>query len=295
MKRRAAIGILLTAALITINAHAEEPTGRLKRIKDTGTFVVAHGETAIPFSYIDKSGPIGFGVDISKRIAAAVKAHLGLSELRIRWNPVTLSTRFPLIVTNTVDLECIATTHTSAREEMVSFSNTFHISDDGFAVRRDSGIKDFAGLAGKRVAVVRGTTTEQAMQTKAAAINLTLVPERNNRLAMEALAEGRADAYVAAAPIIAGEFLRAPDAKPFVILDAGGYEEAFACMLPKGDTALKKVVDDTLAGMMASGEMERLYNKWFMSPIPPFGRNVNLPLNDDNRRLYQAPNDRPLQ
>lgn len=292
MKCCTTLGILLTTGLLAFHAHADELTGRLKRIKENSIMVIAHGETTMPFSYIDGGAPTGFGTDIAKRIAEAIKTRLGLADLRIRWNPVTLSTRFPLIATNTVDLECVTTTHTLAREQMAGFSLTFYVSDEGIATRRDSGIKDFPDLAGKKVAVVRGTTTERALLARG--INLTLVPQRNNLVAMAALKEGRADAFVAAAPIIAGQLLRLEDPKPFQIVGRGGHKEAFACMLPKDDPSFKKLVDETLAEMMKSGEMERIYNKWFMSPIPPFGRNVNLPLNEDNRRLYQAPNDTPF-
>lgn len=293
MKRCAALGILLTTALLAIPAHANEITGRLKRIQDNSLMVIAHGETAMPFSYIHGGVPVGFGVDISKRIADTIKTRLGLGELRIRWNPVTLSTRFPLIASGTVDLECSATTHTRAREQLAGFSLTFYISDEGIATRRDSGIKDYPDLAGKKVAVVRGTTTESALLARG--INLALIPERNNRVAMGSLMDGEVDAFVAAAPIIAGQLLRLPDARPVQVVGSGGLKEAFACMLPKDDPAFKKLVDETLAEMMKSGEMERIYNKWFMTSIPPSGRNINLPLNEDTRGLYRAPNDTPFE
>ena len=281
------------AALTSLPAQAQELGGRLKRIKETATFVVAHGETAIPFSYMDKSGPVGFGPDISRQVAEGLKARLGMKELKIRWNPVTLSTRFPLMVTNTIDIECITTTNTRARQELVSFSNNFYISDEGIATRRDSGIKDYPDLAGKRVAVVRGTTTERSLQ--GSGMNMSMVAERNNRRAMAALAEGRADAYIAAAPIIAGELVRLADASPFHVVGSGRYKEAFACTLPKGDTEYKKTIDEILAGMMQGGDMERLYNKWFTGPVPPLARKIGIPLDDNNRRLYQAHNDTPFE
>lgn len=292
MKSRFILTILLAAGHLGMPVHADELGGRLKRIKDHSIMVIAHGETSMPFSYVDGGVPVGFGTDIAKRVAEAIKTRLGLPELRLRWNPVTLSTRFPLISTNTVDIECVATTHTRAREQLAGFSISFYISEEGIATRRDSGIKGYPDLAGKKVAVVRGTTTEQALLARG--INLDIVPERNNRLAMSALREGRADAFVAAAPIIAGELLRLQDPQPFQIVGSGGLKEAFACMLPKDDPEFKKLVDETLVEMMKSGEMERIYNKWFMSPIPPFGRNVNLPLNEDSRQLYQAPNETPF-
>lgn len=275
------------AALATTAAPAQ---GRLERIKETGVMVIAHGETGVPFSYVVQGGTVGFGVDISKGVAEAVRQHLGMKELKIRWNPQALTTRFMLITTGTVDLECTTTTNTRARQQMVAFSNTFFISDEGIATRRNSGIRDYPDLAGKRVAVVRGTTTERALLARNIS-NMTLVPERNNRRAMAAVDQGRADAYIAAASIAAGEMLRLPDASPFHIVGSGGYKEAFGCMLPKGDAAYKAVVDGALAAMMTSGEMERIYNKWFSSPIPPYGRNVNFPLTDDNRALYRTPVD----
>lgn len=280
---------LLLGLTLTPYSQAQELSGRLKRIKEMGTLVVAHGETAIPFSYLIEREPVGFGPEISLRIADALKVKLGLKDLAIRWNPVTLSTRFAMIATDTVDLECMTTTNTKARQKMVAFSNTFYISEEGIATRRNSGIKDYADLAGKRVAVVRGTTTELAFIEKNP--NLTLMRERTNRLAMAALVEGRADAYIAAAPIVAGELLRVPDASPFHIVGSGGYREAFGCMLPKDDAPYKQAVDEALAQLMQSGEMEQIYNKWFTKPIPPLRRNVSMPLNEATRQLYKSPND----
>lgn len=288
MKRRSLLTLALLG-LIPTAALADPLGGRLQRIKDTGVMVIAHGETGVPFSYVDKTGPVGFGVDISRNVADAIRRHVGLNEIKIRWNPVTLSTRFPMIVTNTVDLECITTTNTTARQQTVGFSNTFYISEEGIATRRDSGIKDYSDLAGKRVAVVRDTSTERALLARG--INLTLVQERSHLKAVKALNDQRVDAYVQSASIIAGGLLGLRDPAPFHIVGSGGYKEAFGCVLPKDDAAFKKVVDQALASLMTGGEMVRIYNKWFMSSIPPYGRNVSLPLSDENRRLYAAPND----
>lgn len=293
MKFASSFCAILALLAFTIPAHAQEPSGRLKRIQDHGIMVISYAETTMPFSYIDGNAPIGFGVDISRKIAESVRMHLGLKELKIRWNPVTLSTRFPLITTNTTDLECITTTHNLARENLVAFSNTFYISDDGIAVRKDSRIKGIADLAGKRVAVAQNTTTESWLRSKNT--GAIIQPQRSNRSGMTALADGDVDAFVAATPILAGQLLRLPDAKQFEIINIGDMHEAFACMLPKGDTAYKAVVDRILADMMKSGEMEQLYNRWFMQPIPPFGRIVGFPLDAENRQLYLQPNDRPIQ
>lgn len=289
MKR--CIAVVLAVACASPVTWAQVTNSRLDRIKDNSTIVISYAEASVPFSYVGPNGPVGFGVDVSRKVADAVKAHLGLADLKIRWNAVTLSTRFPMVVTNTVDLECVTTTNTRARQEMVAFSNTFYVADEGMAVRRDSGIATSADLAGKRVAAVRGTTTEASLLARGA----TVVAAANNRRAMAALVEGRADAYAAAASIVAGEMLSLPDASALKIVGTGGAREPFGCMLPKGDAAFKKVVDGALTTMMKSGEMEAIYNKWFMGPIPPFNRTVGLPLNDASRQLYLAPNDLALE
>jgi len=284
---------LMACLIVVLPAHAEELSGRLKRIKDNAIMVISHAETTMPFSYVDGTTPVGFGVDISKRIAESIRVRLGLSELKVRWNPVTLSTRFPLVTTNTTDLECVTTTHNLAREELVAFSNTFYISEDGMAVSKESPIQGISDLAGKRVAVAQNTTTETWLRKQTA--SAIIQPQRSNRAGMAALADGEVDAFVAATPILAGQLLRLPDAQRFRIIKIGDSNEAFACMLPKGDAAYKAVVDQILADMMKNGEMERLYNKWFTQPIQPFGRVVGLPLNAENRQLYLQPNDRPIQ
>lgn len=294
MNRRLALSIpfaaLIVSTCIALPAMAQDTPSRLQRIKDTATIVISYQESAVPFSYVSQNGPVGFGIDISRKLAQAVKENLGLPELKIRWNPVTLSTRFPMITTNTVDLECLTTTNTLERQKMVSFSNTFYVSEEAIAVQRDSRFQSQADLRGARLAVVRGTTTEAALLSK----GMNIVAESTNRRAMNALVEGRADAYVAAASIIAGETYRLDNAGVVRFLASEGSQEAFGCMLPKGDTAFKKVVDQALTGMMQSGELEAVYDKWFMEPIAPKNRTIGLPLNSASRALYRAPDDHPL-
>jgi glutamate/aspartate transport system substrate-binding protein len=293
MKFQVSATVLAACLCATHGVAAADAASRLQRIQETGTIVISHAEGSIPFSFVDAKGPQGFGVDLSKRIAAAVQKELGLQALKIRWNPVTLSTRFPMMVTNTVDLECATTTHTAEREKMVGFSNTFYIAREAITTRADSGIKDYTDLPGKRIAVVRGTSTEQSLRDRG--VGKELVLERNNRRAMEVVQQGQADAYVAATPLMLGELLKLDDAKPFQVVGSGGKQEAYACVLPKDDPAFKRVVDTAIADMQRSGDMERLYHRWFQQSLPAFGRAINMPLSDENRQLYAAPNDRVLE
>lgn len=290
---------LITSLFVAVPlaAHADSVDSRLQRIKETKILVAAYREMGVPFSYLDRGKPTGFGVELTQKIADGVRRQLNEPKVSIRWNAVTLSTRIPLITTNTVDIECSTTTNTRARQKLVDFSTTFYIADEGMVVERKSGIKQFSDLSGKRVAVAAGSTTENALRQLNAdkAANLTILPARNNRVAMQMVQNGQADAYLNGQSIVAGELFRLSDAERFEIVSGGAYKEAFGCMLPKGDIAFKKVVDGVIGEMMQNGEMEALYSKWFIQPIPPFGRGLNLPLNAETRALYQAPNDQPLE
>lgn len=283
----------MLAGLFSVQSHASEPASRLDRIKDTGVLVAAHGETSIPFSYVGRNGPTGFGVELTMNIADAIKKHLGLPNLEIRWNPVTLSTRFMLVSTRTVDIECITTTNTRKRQEMVAFSNSYYISSEAALLRQGLEIEDPSQLKGKRISVVRNTPSERNLHTMN--IGATIVPVLGNKDAINSLEHGSADAYFASAAIIAGQLMQTTSARNYKLVGISGQKEAFACVLPKNDPALKKVVDDAIAGMMSSGQMEKLYNKWFTQPIPPQGRNINMPLSEDNRQLYKMPNDTPFE
>jgi glutamate/aspartate transport system substrate-binding protein len=278
---------------------APEPTaGRLERIAATGQFVIGHRESSVPFAYFDQDQqPVGFGVDIALRVFEAVKAELKRPDLQLRFNAVTPATRLPLMETKVIDIECGATTNTVERQQQVAFSDTYYVDSVRIAVRQDSGISGFGDLAGKRVAVVEGTTIEDLVTRLAAEqkVGLTLALSRSERRAVQALEDGRADALVAAAALTLGEISRSADPSRYKVVGEELRREPYACVLPKDDPAFKRLVDRTLAGLMGSGEMERLRARWFEAPIPPWRRALNLPLNEATREAYASPNDRPLQ
>ena len=280
-----------------VAAQTEAVDGRLQRIKETRVFVAGYREQSVPFSYLNDGKPTGYGVEITERVLAALRQKLNDPSIKIRWNAVTLSTRIPLVKTNTIDINCATDTHTRARGEDVNFSTTFYITRTVIAVSKDLNIKLFRDIQGKRLAVPAGTTLEAKLRDAIAANNwnITVIPARNTTVALQLMLQGKADAFGNAESLVAGEMFRLPEADKYQLVTAGNYREAFACMLPKGDANLKKLVDDVLIGMMQSGEMEALFNKWFNQPIPPFGKSLNLPLNDATRALFKAPNDTPLE
>lgn len=287
----------LLPAAVSAQQAAPQPS-RLERIAATGQFVIGHRESSVPFAYLDQAQqPVGYGVDIARRVFDAVKARLGHADLRVRFNAVTPSTRLPLMKTRVIDIECGPSTNTIERQKQVAFSSTFYVDAVRSAVRADSDVAGFADLAGQRVAVVVGSTIEALVQRLAAErkIALTLVPVRSELRGVRALEDGRVDAFVAAAALLLGQIsLRADPSRFKLVGDVLG-NEPYACVLPKGDPEYKQLVDATLTDMMRSGELAKLHARWFEAPIPPYQRSLDLPLNDATQAAFASPDDRPLQ
>lgn len=286
--------ILLACLFIALPALASAApyATRLERLKETRILVAGYRETAIPFSYMHNGKAIGFGVDLTERIAAGLRTKLETPDLRIRWNAVTLSTRIPLMTTNTVDLICTSDTHTLEREKQVNFSMSYYIVESGAAVLRNSGIRTYADLKGKRIAVAINSAAEAMLKNDP---TLTVLSARSNRYAAQMIQSGKADAYLNDKSIVAGQLLTFADADKYEVISLGGKQETYGCLLPKNDPTFKKAVDDVLVDMMRNGEMKSLYEKWFIAPIPPFGKPLNLPFGSDIENLYLSPSDLPAQ
>jgi len=272
----------LSAADITTNGS------RLERIKEHKTIILGYYETGMPFSYLDNNGVQGFGAELSQRIAENIRITLGLDELTIRWNPMTVSTRIALVASNAVDLECTSTSHKSSREKYVDFSNTFFISSDAIASKLNSGIEDAASAAGKRLAVV----AESRNVDNAKPLNAQLLELPNNPRAIDAVDKGEADGFFSNVGLVMREMLRLDDSTDYQVNLVGSNPSGYACMLPKGDHAFKAIADETIAQMQVSGEMEALFNKWFGSAVPPYGRSAQVRIDALNKELYANPNDK---
>ncbi|MEJ2174172.1 MAG: amino acid ABC transporter substrate-binding protein [bacterium] len=287
----------LLPAAVSAQQAAPQPS-RLERISATGQFVVGHRESSVPFAYMGQAQrPVGYGVDIARRVFEAVKTRLDRADLRLRFNAVTPSTRLPLIETRVIDLECGPTTNTGERQKQVAFSNTFYVDAVRIAVRADSHVASFKDLAGKRVAVVIGTATQALVERIAAERKIALTPAlvRSEQRGVRALEDGRVDAFVAATALLVGQISVRADPARFKVVGDVLLNEPYACVLPKGDPEYKQLVDTTLADMMRSGELAKLRARWFEAPIPPYQRTLKLPLNDATQAAFASPNDRPLQ
>lgn len=294
---KAMLGAMALAgmALSSASTQAADYANRVQRIQETNTFTIAYREGAVPFSYlIAKDQPVGMGIDISNKIAEELKKRTGNADLVVRYQPVTTSTRLPMIVTGSVDIECAQTTNTNSRQDLVNFSHTFYVSEGGIAVRRSAEVNNYYDLKDKKVAVAAGTTTEAEVKSIASDVGFTVVSARSNAVGMFMLTDGQVDAFIAAKPILTGVAVSQTEPGEVKILGTGSSLEAFGCMLPNGDTEFKALVDDVLVGMMGSGEMEKLHNKWFNAPIPPKDITLGLEINEATAAAYQNPNDKAL-
>ena len=289
----ASMAIALTAA----SAHGEELTGTLKKIKDTGVISLGVREASVPFSYYDNNQQtIGYSQDIGMLIVAALKTQLNLPDLKIKQTPVTSQNRIPLIQNGTIDLECGSTTNTFERENQAGFSDSIFLYGIRFITRKDSGIKDFSDLAGKTVATTAGTSDERMLRkmNQDKQMNMTIVSGKDHPESFLNVTTGRAVAFVMDEPLLYGERAKVSDPQDYVVLGTPPVSENYACMLRKDDPQFKQFVDKVIVKLETSPAGIALYNKWFMSPIPPKGINMNYPLSPEMKELFAHPNDKAL-
>jgi len=278
--------------------QAQGLTGTLKRIKDSGSISLGYRESSVPFSYYDdKSQVVGYSQELAATVIDAIKKKLNLASLQVKLFPVTSQNRIPLVQNGSVDLEAGSTTNNLDREKQVSFSNTMFIIKTRLLVKTGSGIKDFPDLQGKRVVTTAGGTSEvmlRAMNEKNK-MGMDIISAKDHAESFLILQSGRAVAFMMDDALLAGERAKARNPNDWEIVGTPQSKEAYGMMLPKDDVEFKKVVDAAIAQAETSGVAEKLYQRWFMSPIPPKGLNLNLPLSDDIKALFKSPNDRPFQ
>lgn len=283
------------AALIAATPVAAQESATLKKIKDSGTIIIGHRESSIPFSYYnDQQQVVGYSYDLALKAVDAVKAELKLPKLNVKLVPITSQNRITLVQNGTIDMECGSTTNNVERQKQVAFSNTIFIVGTRLMTRKDSGIKDFPDLAGKNVVTSAGTTSERLLrkmnEEKKMGMNITSAKDHSESFLT--LETGRAVAFMMDDALLYGELAKAKKPGDWIITGTPQSREAYGCMLRKDDPQFKKVVDNALAKAMTSGEAEKLYNKWFMSPIPPKGLNLNFPISADVAALFKSPNDK---
>jgi len=289
------IPLLLTAAtLATGSALVQADT--LEKIAASGKITLAYRESSVPFSYLDgPSKPIGFAVDMSNAVADAVRKQLKKPDLQIEWQPVTSQNRIPLIMNGTVDLECGSTTNNTARGKDVAFAINHFYTGTRLLVKKGSGIKDYADLAGKNVATTTGTTNLQVLRKYSTEknLNFNMLFGKDHADSFLLVESGRALAFGMDDILLFGLKANAKTPDEFEVVGESLQVEPYACMLRKDDAGFKQLVDGVIGGLMKSGEFDKLYTKWFMQPIPPRGVPLGLPMSPQLKDNLKALSDKP--
>ena len=289
-----------TVCAVTLLAAslAQAQTSTLEKIKQNGSITIGARDMSVPFSYKvnGNSDPIGLINDICLKVAEAAQKAAGLQKMEIKYLITTPTSRIPLVQNGTVDLDCTPVTNTIARQEQVSFSPSYFSANVTLAVRKDSPVKGIADLQNRNVATVTGTTSIQLLRAykKAQNVKFNEVYGKDPSEAFVMFESGKADAFVLDDVQLASFIATSQQRDQYVILNEPLRTEPYGVMLRKDDPSFKKVVDDTVYAMIKSGEMEALYQKWFMTTIPPRNVNINFPLSESTKALYANPNDKGI-
>ena len=297
MKFQSKTTLALVASVFAITAYAQD-SGTLKKIKDSGTIVLGTRESSGALAYTLGDGKyVGFHTEMGERIAKDIQADLKMPKLDIKYQPVTSQNRIPLVQNGTVDLECGSTTNNTARQKDVSFAMTTYVEEGRILTKANSGIKGIADLNGKTVATTTGTTSVQTLRKNRKAQNMDFkeVFGKDHADSFLLLESGRADAFVMDGQILAGLASKAKNPNDFRIVGEVLSVEPIACMMRKDDPAFKKAVDASIQKMVKSGDLAKMYDKWFVQPIPPKNTKVGLPASDATKAAWANPNDKPLE
>jgi len=262
---------LLSGVLLVLAADVAAASPTLDRIRQAGSISFAYRGDAAPFSFKDREGRVrGYSVELCIRVAAALQKELGLAGLKVEWIPVDAATRLDAVASGKVDAECGTTTITLTRMQTVDFSLPIFVDGGSVLVRAKSKITDIAGLKGRRVAVIPGTTTEQALTRTLSRLGATatLVPVKNGAQGIAALVQSQADAYAGDRVVLAGLKLGAPDPAQLEFVDNDFSYEPYALVLPRGDADFRLAVDRALANLYRSGDIDPIFQRW----LAPLGR-----------------------
>lgn len=283
---------------LALSARAESsglPT--LEKISRTATINLGHRESSVPFSYYDsKRQVVGYSHDLMLAVVERIRRELRLPALAVKLVPVTSQNRIPLVQNGSVDLECGSTTHNRERARQAAFSVSIFVTSSRLLTRHGSGIEELADLKGRRVAVTAGTTSERSLllHAEATGTRFDILKVKDHGDGFNSVQEGRAAAFLMDEAMLYGLRAKADQPGEWRVVGQPMAAEVYACLMRKDDPRFKALVDRSLTELMQSGEALKIYRRWFQSPIPPKGLNLNWPAPEALLELYRSPNDRPL-
>ena len=285
------------ALAVTLAVSSLTQADTLAKVKASGSVTMGVRDSSGALSYTLGDGKYtGYHVEVCQAILADLEKAVG-KKIEIKYQSVTSQNRIPLVQNGTVDIECGSTTNNATRQKDVSFAHTTFVEEVRIAVKANSGITSIAQLNGKNVATTTGTTSVQTLRKneRATGVDFKEVFGKDHSESFLLLESGRADAFVMDGSILAGNIALAKNPADFKIVGEVLSVEPIAIMMRKDDPAFKKLADETIAGLAKSGALAKLYDKWFMQPIPPKNTRVGLAASDGIKAAWATPNDKPME
>jgi glutamate/aspartate transport system substrate-binding protein len=290
-----AVLAMLGTLTLTAPAAAQELTGTLKKIRDSGSITIGHRDASVPFSYYDdKQRPVGYAMDLCQRVVDAVRTELKMPKLDVKYQLVTSANRIPLMANGTIDLECGSTTNNIARQKEVAFTMTHFLTATRVVSRKSSNIRTVEDLKGKTVTSTSGTTNIKQLTELNTSKNMgmNIIPANGHPEAFQIVETGRAVAFAMDDILLYSLAASSRNPSDFVISDfALSLPEPYGIMMRRDDPAFKKVVDNAMSQTYKSGEAAKIYERWFLKPIPPRNINLNVPLSPLLKNVFANPTD----
>jgi len=285
---------LVTFGSLLVAGPASAQEGTLKKIKETGAITLGHRDASIPFSYFDdKQQAVGYAIDLCGKIVDAVKAELKMPNLQVKLNPVTSATRIPLMANGTIDLECGSTTNNLERQKQVAFTITHFVTANRFVSKKAANLKSLDDLKGKTIVSTSGTTNIKQITELNGQKNLgmTILPAKDHAESFLMVETGRAVAFFMDDILLYSLVANSKNPSEWVISADALSVEPYGIMLRRDDPSFKKVVDDAMTKVYKSGEINTIYAKWFLHPVPPKGINLNVPMSEVFKHVVAKPTD----
>lgn len=295
--RSTARAILSGIIALSLGAtYADEPKGVLKKMKESGVVTLGYRESSIPFSYLDdKTQPIGYSMEICGRIVDEIRSAIELPSLRVKLQPVTSANRIALVQNGTIDLECGSTINNRERQPLVGFSNTTFVVSQRFIADKSKNYKTLEDLKGKTVVVTTGTTTVRNLREldRTHRLGLNVLSGKDHQDSFLLVTSGRAEAFFEDDILLVGMAASSPTPDAFALSTERYSADPYALVFAKGDADFKKLVDGVITGLASSGELEKMYDRWFVQPIPPKNIALNFPMSAAMKRVIANPTDSP--
>ncbi|WP_234906009.1 amino acid ABC transporter substrate-binding protein [Affinirhizobium pseudoryzae] len=266
----------------------------LEKIRETGVIRIGHRQSEPPFSYIVNEEPTGYSLELCSRIVDLMAERLNLPKIKIEYLVVSSATRFVMMRSGKIDMECAATTNNAERRKLVAFSFPHFVTATRFVSLKEAKIQKIADLAGRSVAATTGTVNLDQLNAinRERGLNISILLNKENAGAFSMVTSGKASAFVMDDILLAGQIAAATNPEAYVLSqETFSRPEPYGILLPLGDTAFKEAVNESIRTIYASGEIYRMYEKWFEQPIPPKGQNMKLPMSPELRAVFDTPEE----